>query len=219
MSTQPLEDINAIVSRFHAWAGAQASARQTDGVRELSYEEAARPKPRRVSLKDSPSVRENAAAVTPTKAKRSAKAKSTKPASAPRHPRRDSQMNKPTGPLPEASVAAPVPVFRQVLAESVAILPAMTRPPASEPRTTALSLRLSPAESALFRRRAAETNVSVSAYLRQCALEVEVLRARLKQPEVSATVLTPHRSGIFGVLGQFMRGVFGTRAPALRLRA
>src|SRR6202012_2308061 len=43
MDTQPpLEDINAIVTRFQAWAGAQTPALGKHGVRELTYEEAIR---------------------------------------------------------------------------------------------------------------------------------------------------------------------------------
>ncbi|MGC1296254.1 MAG: hypothetical protein WA869_14560 [Alloacidobacterium sp.] len=50
MNTQPpIEDINAIVNRFQAWAGAQAPARAKDGVREITYDEAIRSRRHRTS--------------------------------------------------------------------------------------------------------------------------------------------------------------------------
>lgn len=45
----------------------------------------------------------------------------------------------------------------------------------------ALYLRASAPEQALIRIRAAEAGISVSAYLRQCALDVEILRAQVQQ--------------------------------------
>ncbi len=44
-----------------------------------------------------------------------------------------------------------------------------------------LSVRISAAEQALIRRRAEESNLSVSAYMRQCALEVEQLRCHVER--------------------------------------
>ena len=44
-----------------------------------------------------------------------------------------------------------------------------------------MTIRLSTAECALLRRRAAEAGVTVSAYLRSCTLEADALRAEVKQ--------------------------------------
>lgn len=219
MNTQPpVEDINAIVGRFQAWAGAQPSATPRHGIRELTYEEAVRPKQRRASLKVAPSKKAEAAPAATQKAKVTPKAKLAKPAkrtAAPRHTRRDAQSGKQT----EKLVAKPV--FRHVLADTVAMVPAVARPLAVESRTTALSLRISSAEHALFKERAAEADVSVSAYLRQCALEVEALRTRVKQLSAATNlppISIPQRSAT-GTFAQFIRGIFGMKTTTMRLRA
>jgi hypothetical protein len=48
-------------------------------------------------------------------------------------------------------------------------------------RTASVTIRLSEPECAQLRRRAAEAGLSVSAYLRSCTLEVESLRAQVKE--------------------------------------
>jgi hypothetical protein len=48
-------------------------------------------------------------------------------------------------------------------------------------RQVSMSLRVTASEQALIKMRAAESGVSGSAYLRQCALEVEILRAQVQQ--------------------------------------
>src|ERR1700739_3327756 len=40
MHTQPVEDIDAVIGRFQAWAGARSAPEAKPGIRELSYEEA-----------------------------------------------------------------------------------------------------------------------------------------------------------------------------------
>jgi hypothetical protein len=52
---------------------------------------------------------------------------------------------------------------------------------AGEERQVSMSLRVAASEQALIKVRAAEAGVSASAYLRQCALEVEILRAQVQQ--------------------------------------
>ncbi len=176
MNTQPpLEDINAIVSRFQAWTGAQTPVHTKNGVRELTYDEAIRTSRRHAGLQVPSADAKKPAPVSspnakPKKTGKSAGAK--KKIAAPRHARRDSA---------NIAVAPQPPAFRQVLAEKVSILP---KDPSqelalAERRTTALSLRISSAEHALLKQRAAEANVSVSSYLRNCVLDVEGLRAQL----------------------------------------
>ena len=79
----------------------------------------------------------------------------------------------------------PQPVFREVLREAAG-LAAPTRS-ASIPeanllvsKTVAISLRVSDAEQARIQAGAARANLSVSAYLRQCALGVDELRAQVE---------------------------------------
>jgi hypothetical protein len=85
------------------------------------------------------------------------------------------------------------PEFRKILAETV-------QPPevilaASQPveltRQVALSIRLAPTERALIRTRAAEAGISASAYMRQCALEVEQLRAQVQRALAAIERQTP----------------------------
>ncbi len=48
-------------------------------------------------------------------------------------------------------------------------------------KTASITIRLSEAECGQLRQRAAEAGLSVSAYLRSCTLEVETLRAQVKE--------------------------------------
>jgi hypothetical protein len=52
---------------------------------------------------------------------------------------------------------------------------------AKPPKTASITIRLSETECAQLRLRAAEAGLTVSAYLRSCTLEVESLRAQVKQ--------------------------------------
>jgi len=54
-------------------------------------------------------------------------------------------------------------------------------PPDPELKCASVTIRLSRAESAQLRRRAAEAGLTVSAYLRSCTFEVESLRAQVKE--------------------------------------
>ncbi len=49
------------------------------------------------------------------------------------------------------------------------------------PKSASITLRMSQAECAQLRERAAEAGLTVSAYLRSCAFEVESLRAQVKE--------------------------------------
>jgi hypothetical protein len=67
-----------------------------------------------------------------------------------------------------------------VLQQSAGLAPTARDSPAFENKTIALSLRVSDAEQARIQACAARANVSVSAYLRQCALGVEELRDQVE---------------------------------------
>src|SRR5271156_1103670 len=147
-----------------------------------------------------------------------------------------------TRPIPATRAAVPVkrestwpPVFGAMLAE--ALTPAAQHsgalariwPPASKPeRQVSMSLRVAASEQALIKARAAEAGISASAYLRQCALEVEQLRAQVQHTlaviERKSTLALPageapaHVSRR-GFLGRMRRRIFGGRDTALTLRA
>jgi hypothetical protein len=132
----------------------------------------------------------------------------------------------------EKSVASPE--FRAVLTETV--LPsapqaalAKARAFTGEPeRQLSMSLRVAASEHALIKIRAAEAGISASAYLRQCALEVEQLRAQVKLAldiierntavalSEGTVTLQPKPAGFFTRVRQL---VFGDRNTTLALRA
>ncbi len=60
-------------------------------------------------------------------------------------------------------------------------------------RAASVTIRVSRAECARLRERAAEAGLTISAYLRSCALEAEVLRAEVKKTlaEMKKTAETP----------------------------
>ena len=221
MSTQPpIEDIGAIVNRFQAWAGAQAPAVGKNGICELTYDEAIgarRSQSSKAASSDVPSQVSKKSAQVPVDAnagKTRKPAKAKKRTEVPRH-RKEAKRPRETNP-----VAAPI--FRQVLAEKVSILPAITlREIATPRRTTALSLRISLAEHEQLKRRAAEANVSVSSYLRNCAFEVENLRAQLAAVKAEPKFIQPPLARIFSFAScfGFVRQLFFGKGTSLTLRA
>ncbi|HMD21153.1 MAG TPA: hypothetical protein VKH40_12570 [Alloacidobacterium sp.] len=227
MSTQPpIEDINAIVGRFQAWSGAQTPSRTKDGVRELTYDEAIRSRQHRSRVEGSLPEAEKPEPVQVESAKPLKMEKSAKPKKriAPsRHIKHEPPKNAPR-PRAAHPVAAPEPpAFRQVLAEKVSILPASSSQELAlaDRRTTALSLRISFTEHALLKRRAAEENLSVSCYLRNCVFEVEELRAQVNDLRAAkeAPQSLRHQGGILEGIGRFFSGIFGGNKHALSLRA
>jgi hypothetical protein len=228
MNTQPpIEDINAIVNRFQAWAGAQAPARAKDGVRELTYDEAIRSRRHRTSAEATLPAAEKPAPASPTNARRRKTEKPAKPkkkTAAPRHATH-AQPKDVQHSSARARVVAPEPLaFRQVLAETVSILPAASsqKLALAERRTTALSLRISSEEHALLRRRATEANLSVSCYLRNCVFEVESLRAQLaltlaeQQP---MQLQAPSRLFTYASFTSFVRRLFFGKTASLAIHA
>lgn len=215
MSTQPpIEDINAVVNRFQAWAGTQKN-----GVRELTYDEAIRHVRRRERIaKSLPKIEEPAPGKAQSaKHRKAAKSgKSTKRIAA---KRRQSKAPRKA----DAIAALDPPAFHQVLAEKVSILPAAASQELAvvERKTIALSLRISLSEHALLKKRAAEAGISVSSYLRNCVLEVEELRARADHlPAAKEALPPPHsRVAITDRLARFFPRMFGGRKSAFSLEA
>ncbi|HVA92765.1 MAG TPA: hypothetical protein VNL71_23335 [Chloroflexota bacterium] len=91
------------------------------------------------------------------------------------HPQPD-----PVPPQPDASILRETALpFCEAPALPRAFAPAQ---PASAPRkSSSITLRLTAEEDERLRARAAEAGLTVSAYLRSCAFEVESLRAQVKQ--------------------------------------
>jgi hypothetical protein len=81
---------------------------------------------------------------------------------------------------PSIQPAVAQPAFREVIQQSAGLAATAKESATPENKTIALSLRVSDAEQARIQACAARANVSVSAYLRQCALGVEELRDQVE---------------------------------------
>jgi hypothetical protein len=227
MSTQPpIEDINVIVSRFQAWAGTQASVEVTNGVRELTYDEAIRSRQRPIRAEELPEA-EKPASASPVKTKQQRTGKGAKPKKRAAAPRRTKHTQpKSAGAMRTfaAGAALEPPAFREALAEKVSIIPASPSVElvSGERRTTALSLRISCAEHGLLKKRASEANLSVSCYVRNCVFEVENLRAQLAQKmedQHHAPVQIASTAFAFGFCARFIRRLFSGKTTSLAVRA
>jgi predicted DNA binding CopG/RHH family protein len=97
-------------------------------------------------------------------------------------------------------------------------------------KKASITIRLSEPECEQLRQRAAEAGLTVSAYLRSCTLEVESLRAQVKQTlaQMRGAPLTRAESEIaprpehsvrsfLARLREWARNLLGKRCPALRL--
>jgi hypothetical protein len=227
MNTQPpLEDINSIVSRFQAWAGVQAPNHARDGVRELTYDEAIRSKrPRPHSEKPLP-IAEKSAPGPSASVKRSRTEKLAKPKkkiATPRHVQQSPSRDLQRSPAAVRMVAPEPPAFGQVLAEKVSIQPVTVSQEleVAERRTTALSLRITSTEHAMLKRRAADSNLSVSCYIRNCVLEVESLRAQLTrrlEEQRPAQMQSSVRASAFASCTRFVRRSFFGKTTTLAVR-
>jgi len=224
----PSEDINTIVSRFHAWADSQATSKPKDGVRELTYEEAISARRSRSAASEIPPVKQekNDAPALPIALEPAAKAKklTKQSASAVKLQRK---VNKTIGRDGKPAMSVAKPAFRQVLAQSAALIPATgSSSTGMVHRPVALSVRVSENEQALIKARAIEANLSVSSYLRHCALEVEHLRARTEwerapEPPVSTPPRAlPRTAASFapGFLARMIHRVLG-RSTTLAVQA
>jgi len=62
---------------------------------------------------------------------------------------------------------------------------------AIDKKSASITIRMSQAECAQLRKRAAAANLSVSAYMRSCILEAEALRAQVKEALAELRAATP----------------------------
>jgi hypothetical protein len=177
-ATAPAEDLDDVLGRFNTWAKAHKESNKRgesiDGIRELCYEEALESTRRRWQSHrpSTPFAMHEETAKDDLLGDNDVLAdKLTLSSSAPESPARSSTAQRP--------VAAS---FGDVLAETATPgvdsgSMALVWPAAAKAeRQVSMSLRASVSEQALIKARAAEAGLSVSAYLRHCALEVEKLR-------------------------------------------
>jgi hypothetical protein len=233
MQTQPIENIDAVLGRFQAWAGASNASETKPGIRELSYDEALRSRRYRWKAGDEKPAKKKRAAELESSPKPQPGRQKTAPAKLRETKRKPATPARSGNHAAKAALAAKTeakPAFRDVLAHTV-------RPPevilAVEPlelsRQVAISIRLASAERAVIKTRAAEAGISASAYVRQCALEVEQLRAQVQQAlaaieRKSMVANAAPTSGhapvqTSGFLMRLARRFFPRSVPALALRA
>lgn len=192
----PVADIEVILGKFSAWSSSQAaSTKPRSRVADVSYEQAlhatsfrrmtsqAAVTPEAATATEGASV---AAAAKPASESRIGQAAAPAASAAGAEGAGVERKKRKRRAIPAATAAAcgsqtpalsrtPAvkPSFAGVVEQRVAIA---TGEPAVQGRSVALSVRLTPNECALVKARAAEAQTSVSAYMRQCALEVDMLR-------------------------------------------
>ena len=245
MQTQPVEDIDAVLGRFQAWAGSRNAGEAKAGIRELSYEEALRSRRYRWKGEDSPTAKKKLGpkpgpepGVVPVAApdvapKAQAERVKTAPSKAGDVKRRTAKQVRarnhaaktaPPAKVEPAAKTKSAPEFHEALAN--AVRPAeviVSAQPVELARQVAISIRLAPSERALVKTRAAEAGISASAYIRQCTLEVEQLRAQVQQALAAmerkgpASVQTSAPSQ--GFFARIAQRLFHRNTPALALRA
>ena len=223
-ATSPADDIDAVLGRFHAWSSAHKEAGKakdfTDGVREVPYEEALQSSRRRWQFHEPTPPRspqkERPTGGTDLRDEMIAPDKVTL-----------SRATEPGGGDPADLETHRSASFGTVLSETVS--PDVSSGPlalvwpaaAKAERQVSMSFRVAASEQALIKARAAEAGISVSAYLRQCALEVEKLRSQVHHTlslieERQMSFRSPSASQIAATSGSFFarlrQRIF--RAPA-----
>jgi len=240
MQTQPVEDIDAVLGRFLAWTGSRNAAEAKPGIRELSYEEALQSRRYRWKAGGEASAKKKQGAQPgltpvavpaatskqePVRQKTAPVKARTKQGTAQRvHSRERAAKAVPVARSAAADKAERKPEFREVLAETIRPTEVMVAAqPVELARQVAISIRLAPAERALIKTRAAEAGITASAYIRQCALEVEQLRAQVQQTlaamERKAPASIPAPAASPGLFARIVRRFFPGTAQALALRA
>lgn len=195
---QPLaaqtEDIEAVLSRFQAWNGQKTGSCKNkddhEGVREISYEEALRSsryrwkarageqpvvEPAEVASLDAEAA-DTGSKVIAVAMPEAVPVAISLPESSIAEKKETTYSVRPRKPTPELAD------FRSMLTQTVSPSEtSLVRSRTGEPeRQVSMSLRLAASEQALIKLRAVEAGLSASAYLRQCALEVEHLRAQMQ---------------------------------------
>lgn len=229
MQTQPADDIEAVMGRFQAWAGSKKP-----GIRELSFDEALKssryrwPGAERASVGGKPEPESGARPSAQSRKKAAAAVEQE--ARKTGHRNRAVKGEVEAGPKLTAKSAksGAKPVFREALEKAVRPAEVFAEPleAAETGRQLAISIRLAPAERALIKARAAEAGVTASAYIRQCALEVEQLRSQVRDTIVALRRGEPSTIPSVGLVSQptpgfflrLFRWFFPRRASTLALR-
>lgn len=233
MATQPVEDIETVLGRFQAWTGAKNAVEARPGIREIPYEEALASERyrwkgagRNADLKTAKPEGKAGPADAPERGKAGA-AKAAKTIRTRGHGKGAAPNAKKAGGVKRCDAAKQKdsgrkPVFREVLAEAVKPAELVVAQPAELARQKAISIRLAPEERELIQARAAEAGITVSAYMRQCVLEMEQLRAQVRKAMAAmerdggAIAPAPASSGFFA---RAARKFFPRRGSVLALRA
>ncbi|TCK72519.1 plasmid mobilization protein [Acidipila rosea] len=235
-SSQPADDIHAILGRFEAWSGTQGKAPKggIKDIKELSYDQALKSSRfRRVEAPPSPAPPPKMEAPPPAKARVTPPARklSSTPAT-----KAAAKVSSKTGAravakAPPAAEAKFRETLNRALQQQAAPSAAIKKNPGKAPagaasaaRPIMLSVRISPSEQSLIRQRAEEANLSISAYMRQCTLEVEQLRrqveltlARLERqaaPALSPMPPLPPPGAGSGFFGRITRRLLGLWSPS-----
>lgn len=233
MQTRPVEDIDAVLGRFQAWTGASSAAEVKPGIRELTDEEAlASGRYRWRGARAMQQTTGAGAVPAPVAAGTASRHEQPKTDSV----KKRGLARRATKKTPVKSVdsraaaktpaaakgSAPKATFRDALSNAVRPAEIVAAQPAAFTRQVAISIRLAPAERALIKTRAAEAGVSASAYIRQCALEVEQLREQVRQAiaamETGVPAQLPAPAGARGLFSRIARRIFsgGTQGIAVR---
>ena len=218
METQPVEDINAVLGRFQAWTGARNAVEAKPGVRELSDEEAlesSRYKWKGVDKRTEKKLHDKA---------EQADVASTRNSETNRRVAKQAGVKEMAAKTAVVATASKKPAFHEVLAETVRrseiVLPVKQ---VAVVKQAAISVRFTPEERELIKARAAEAGGSVSAYVRQCALEVEQLRAEVRDAiaAMECGSAAPVQGSIAsrGLFARIARRFFPRTTPSLALQA
>jgi hypothetical protein len=154
---RPVEEIDAIMVKYSAWASSRtAKAPPPDGIREVTYSSALHASNSRRKVRTDLVL----PAQEPTSIPKPARPQPRTPKPPPSR-RKSSPADAESGPQ-EDSALAPAKAAHS-----------LQRP---SNRVVSLSVRLAAEECALVKSRAADARLSVSAYLRQCVLDVDAMR-------------------------------------------
>jgi len=252
MATRPVEDVQAVLGRFKAWTGAKNAMEAGPGIREIPYEEALaseryrwkgagdggrktdlKPKTAKPEVKAGPV---NASVGGEPERGKTRAVKTAKTIRTRGHGKGASSDAKKAAAEKAGNVkrcaavkqedSSRKPVFREVLAEAVKPAELVVAQPAELARQKAISIRLAPEERALIQARAAEAGTTVSAYIRQCVLEVEQLRAQVRKAMTamecggsSVADLLAAPAPTPGFFARMARKLFPGRGSVLALRA
>lgn len=235
MATRPVEDIEAVLGRFQAWTGARNAAEAGPGIREVPYEEALaserykwkgagrKPETIKPEMNAAPVAASEPAQPERGKARavKSGKESRTRARARGAAPEPKKAANAKRCAAAKQESSGKKPVFREVLAEAVKPTELVVAQPPDLARQKAISIRLAPEERSLIQTRAAEAGITVSAYMRQCVLEVEQLRAQVRKAMAAMNrgASTPAPAPTPGFFSRLTRRIFAARGSGIALRA